>query len=677
MFDVNMVNLHYGSRHILRDATFKVEDGERAAIIGPNGAGKSTLLKVIAGILSPESGKVSYPNNTEIGYLPQDVILETNRTVEEECRTVFQEVLDHEQEMRDIEQKMADDADMESDAYHQMCERYDYLMHETMRRDIYSMDSNIGRVMNGLGFSAADLQKPCSTFSGGWQMRIALGKILLSNPDILLLDEPTNHLDIETIEWLGQWLANHDGSILMVSHERAFMDKLVNKVVEVDPGGVVVYRGNYSESLVKRDERRDQQRRAYENQQIEIAQIQKFIDRFRYQASKAALVQSRIKQLEKIKICEPPSEELSTINFRFPPAPRSGKEVIVTKGISKSFGNNHVLKDIDFELYRGEKVALVGVNGAGKSTFMKILAGHMQPDEGKVNLGSAVDQQYFAQYDYEDLHDDNTVLGEFLSKAPLKISNNARGILGAFLFQNDDVEKKIEVLSGGEKTRLRLARMLCGSANLLMLDEPTNHLDIGSRLTLESALKQYEGAVVLVSHDKYFLNNVVTRVVEIRDQIAYSYPGNYEDYLRLKERQEEASKNSNGAAPKSTPSPKVEATPPPPAPAETVELSKDEKRDLNNRRNDLQKQIKKLQKEFEESEDAVMEKDTAVRELENAMADPDNATNPEKLQELTSALSTARKDLEKAEEHWTSLQLEVEEMESELEQVQATMNAAV
>jgi len=309
MFDVSNVNLYYGSRHILRDATFKVDDGECAAIIGPNGAGKSTLLKVIAGILSPESGSVAIPRNNEIGYLPQDVILETDLTVEEECRTVFQEVLDHEQEMREIEQKMGDDADSESDEFAKMTERYDYLMHETMRRDIYSMDATIGKVMTGLGFEADDLKRPCKSFSGGWQMRIALGKILLSNPETLLLDEPTNHLDIETIDWLGTWLKNHDGSILMVSHERSFMDKLVNKVVEVDRGKVVIYRGNYSESLIKREERRDQQRRAYENQQIELAQIQKFIDRFRYQASKAALVQSRIKQLEKMDIIEPPTED--------------------------------------------------------------------------------------------------------------------------------------------------------------------------------------------------------------------------------------------------------------------------------------------------------------------------------------------------------------------------------
>ncbi|MDX1971954.1 MAG: ATP-binding cassette domain-containing protein [Candidatus Sumerlaeia bacterium] len=700
MFDVSQVNLHYGERHILKNATFKIDNGERAAIIGPNGEGKSTLLKVIAGLITPESGSVSTIYGAEIGYLPQDVIIETDRSVEEECRTVFQEVLDHEAEMREIEEKMGHATDTDSPDFVAMTERYDYLMHECMRRDIYTMDSTIGKVMTGLGFSPKDLQKPCNTFSGGWQMRIALGKILLSNPDVLLLDEPTNHLDIETINWLADWLSNHDGSLLMVSHERFFMDRLVNKVVELDRGNVIVYRGNYTESLIKRQERRENQRRAYENQQIELGQLQRFIDRFRYQASKASLVQSRIKQVERMDIIEAPSEDQGTIAFEFPSAPRCGKEVLMGTGIRKSYGPLNVLKGIDFNLYRGEKVALVGVNGAGKSTLMKILAQKDSSDAGTIVHGSGVEMEYFAQYDYEDLHPDNTVLGEFLSKAPLSVSNKARDILGAFLFRKDDVEKKISMLSGGEKTRLRLARMLCGKANLLLMDEPTNHLDIGSRLTLENALQQYDGAVVLVSHDHYFLNNVVTRIVEIRDGQAFSFPGNYEDYTRMKERitaleqqngtPQSAAQllaNTSVAVPvavKAAPTASLNAGAPEKAQKESktssstavMELSKEEKKALNDERNQLMKDLKKLQKDLAALEEAALTADEALQELEAALSNPKNASNPDALAKLSRELPKAREAAQKAEHAWTSHQMAVDEMESRLREVQDKLGQA-
>ncbi|MDK2972275.1 MAG: ATP-binding cassette, subfamily er 3 [Candidatus Sumerlaeota bacterium] len=657
MFDVTNVNLHFGSRHILRNACLKVDDGERAAIVGPNGAGKSTLLKIVAGVLSPESGTVSCAKSSLIGYLPQEVVINAPHSVEDEVRTVFQEVLDHEKEMRAIEHRMSEMKNHDTDEYYEIADRYDYLLHETMRRDIYSMDSNIGKVMAGLGFSSADLKRSCREFSGGWQMRIALGKILLSNPDILLLDEPTNHLDIESIEWLGNWLLGHEGSLLMVSHERSFMDKLVTKIVEVDNGKINVYRGNYTAAMQKREDRREIQRRAYENQQIELQQIQRFIDRFRYQASKAALVQSRIKQLEKMEIIEAPTADASTIHFRFPPAPRSGKEVIVGKGLAKRFGDKVVFENADLQIYRGEKVALVGVNGAGKTTLMRILAGKLEPSEGTVSLGSNVEMEYFAQYDHEDLHPSNTVLGEFLSRAPLSVSDRARGILGAFLFSGDDVEKKVTVLSGGEKTRLRLARMLCGKANLLLLDEPTNHLDIGSRLTLESALRQYEGAVALVSHDRYFLDNVVTRVVEISEGAVHSYPGNYESYLRLKELQ------AQGSAPVvSVPAP-IE---PEPAPTPRAELDREERKRIHNERNRLNKELARTKKNLETLEDKVAELDELCRSIENAMGEPANATNPEKLTRLTAQLEESRANLESAEAEWAELQVAVEEMEAEV-----------
>jgi len=661
MFDVQDINLHFGGRHILKDASFKVSNGERAAIIGPNGAGKSTLLKIVAGLISPETGAVTKPKSADIGYLPQETVIDSGLTVEEECRTVFQEVLDHELEMRDIEHSMAEMDDHECDEYLRLADRYDHLLHETLRRDVHSMDATIGRVLAGLGFKATDLQRPCREFSGGWQMRIALGKLLLANPDILLLDEPTNHLDIESIEWLGQWLEGHEGSILMVSHERSFMDRLVNKVIEIDRSRVVVYRGNYTKSLAQRDERRKIQVRAYMNQQQEIAQAERFIERFRAKATKAAQAQSKIKMLEKMDRIEAPEDDLKTIHFRFPPAPRSGKEVLAGTNLTQRFGANEVFSNVDFRLYRGEKVALVGVNGAGKTTLMKILAGKLRPSAGRVNVGSSVEMSYFAQYEFEDLHPSNTVLGEFLASAPLEVSGEARNILGAFLFKDDDVEKKVAVLSGGEKTRLRLARMLCGKANLLLMDEPTNHLDIGSRLTLEGALRQYEGAVVLVSHDRYFLDNVATRIVEIADGEIRSYPGNYEDYLRLKALGgapvlEEALAGDNGDGAK-----------------EARELDREERRRRQNERSRLKKDFDRNRRRLDDLERRVMDLDEQARSLENQMSRPEVATNPGKLALLASQHEDARAKLQAVEEEWGELESVNEELGRRIEEIDAVV----
>lgn len=652
MFDVQNVSLSYGARQILDGATFKVEDGERAAIIGPNGTGKSTLLKIVAGLLKPESGAISIPRTHEIGYLPQDMELDSSRSVLEECKTVFEEVMEHEREMRVLEDRMAH-VDHESEEFQEIGDRYEYLMHETERRDLYSMDATVGRVLTGLGFKVTDLDRPCNEFSGGWQMRICLAKILLQNPDVLLLDEPTNHLDIETIVWLADWIKQHEGSVLMVSHERFFMDALCQKVIEIERSKVIVYRGNYSEAQVKRAERREMQRRTYENQQNEIQHIQKFVDRFRYQASKAALVQSRVKQLERIERVEAPTEDEGTIHFRFPPSPRSAKDVLIVEGIHKAFGAKKVLKDISLSIYRGEKIALVGVNGAGKTTLMRILAGRDPEYTGKVTFGSNVDMGYFAQYDREDLHPNNTVLGEFLSTAPLSVSDKARGVLGAFLFSGDDVEKKISMLSGGERTRLRLAKMLCGKTNLLLMDEPTNHLDIGSRLTLERALQQYEGAVLLVSHDRYFLDNVATRVVEISEGEAIVYPGTYSEYLERKER-------LNGAG--------WDAAPPPPKPAPTESVTpketNDERRERQQREKEAKNRLRKVEKGIEENEELMSKLEELIRQIENEMAKPEVATNPGRLSELTTKLQKAHSKREEAEAAWLELTAEKEELET-------------
>lgn len=668
MFDVQGVTLSYGERTILQDASFKVEDGERAAIIGPNGTGKSTLLKIISGQIRPEAGQVSIPKNSQVGYLPQDIDLQSHRTVIEECRTVFESLLAYEREMRELETRMAE-VSHDSPEFEAIGERYEYLLHETQRRDLYSMDSTIGRVLDGLGFKPEDQERPCDEFSGGWQMRIALAKLLLQNPETLLLDEPTNHLDIESIEWLASWIKTHEGSVLMVSHERAFMDTLVTKVLEIDRSSLFVYRGNYTESLIKRSERMEHHKRTYENQQREIQHIQKFIDRFRYQASKAALVQSRVKQLERIEKIEAPMDDQGTIHFKFPPAPRSAKEVLVASGIGRCYGEKRVLRDIDITVFRGEKIALVGVNGAGKTTLMRILAGRDSEHEGTFSYGTNVDHAYFAQYDKEDLHPANTVLGEFLSTAPLSVSDKARGILGAFLFSGDDVEKKISVLSGGERTRLRLAKMLCGNANLLMLDEPTNHLDIGSRLTLEEALRQYEGSVLLVSHDRYFLDNVVTRVVEISDGKVTSYPGNYSDYLALKDLQ------GTGDPGTASPGPRQPAETPHRVDVESLtdqirSTPKRETADQRRLRQEKEKKarnrLRKAEAEMKELEDGLYDVEEMIGKVENELASPATAADYEKSLKFTEKLNKLNEKKEEIETTWLELEEEISSLKAEL-----------
>ncbi len=713
-------------------ASFRVEDGERAAIVGPNGAGKTTLLRVVAGLQASESGEVRMPRDSEIGYLPQHLELDSERTLFEECRQVFAESMAHEAEMREIEQRMSEEAAQhDSPAYQRMTDRYGHLLHELQRRDYHTMDAQIGRILAGLGFKNSEYDRPCTAFSGGWQMRIAIARILLQNPDILLLDEPTNHLDIETIEWLANWIAAHEGSVLMVSHERAFMDRLCTKMVALEGGGrVVVYRGNYTRSLQARAERHEQMRRAFENQQQEIAQIQRFIDRFRYQASKATLVQSRVKALERIERLEPPPrDELQTISIRFPQPERTAKEVVRAEGIWKSYGDNIVLRGVDFSLYRGEKVALVGVNGAGKTTLMRLIAGRDTPTSGTVEFGGGVVFEYFAQYDHDDLSPERTVLNEFYSAAPLGVSCDARSILGAFLFEGDDVDKPVRVLSGGERTRLRLAKMLCGKSNLLLLDEPTNHLDIGSRLTLERAVKDYEGTVVFVSHDRYFLDSVPTRVVEISDGRLRSFPGNYEDYLRMaaiaRNPQEQAAApplesgpawmaggaekanrpestdrsdrtdrpagadragKSSGAAgnlslESNGPAPKVSAQSHEARRAAEQErllaiadeissmprkLSKDERKRVQRERQEWSRRLAKAERRVSEAEKAIAEVERRISELDRNMNRQEIASNSGRLMELTAEQQSFRVQLPPLYEEWEKAQDWLEQVKSEL-----------
>ncbi len=537
MITASNLSFQFGKKIIVNNASFLIESSERAAIVGANGSGKSTLLKIICGDMQADAGEISVSKNSTIGYLPQEAVLNSSDTLYDELNMPFLNISSYQEELNKIEHALSE-IDHSSDEWKRLSNRWDFLNHELIRLDAYNIDSKIKKVASGLGFSLEDLNRKCPEFSGGWQMRILLAKILLQNPDILLLDEPTNHLDLETMIWLEEWIAASDCDLIMVSHERAFIDKLVNKIIEIDRGNLTVYRGNYTHYLEERKERREHHRRAYENQQLEINQIKRFIDKFRANASRAAQVQSRIKQLEKIDLIPPPSSEEDSIHFKFPEPLRSNKEVVILKNITKKYGNLTVLKNIDYTIYRGDRIALLGVNGAGKSTLIKMIAGADEPTEGQRIAGSQVIMEYFSQYQYDSLNPSNDVYGELGSVAPPEFTSELRNLLGAFLFCGDDVFKKVSVLSGGEKTRLKLAKMLYSRANLLLLDEPTNHLDIASRRTLETSLEQYSGTIVFVSHDRYFIDKIANKILEVADGQIKLYVGNYSDYLRTKKYEE-------------------------------------------------------------------------------------------------------------------------------------------
>ncbi|MCX7011782.1 MAG: ABC-F family ATP-binding cassette domain-containing protein, partial [Candidatus Sumerlaeota bacterium] len=530
MFSVQNITCQFGGRLVLRDVSLRVEDSEKLAIVGANGTGKSTLLQIIAGRMRPDAGLVDCPKGSSIGYLPQEALLDSALSLRDELLTVFASVHEVFDELRELEHRMAEVAH-ETDEFNRIARRYDFLQGEIHRLDAYAIDSTVAETAAGLGFTAADLDRPCAEFSGGWRARIVLAKVLLSRPDLLLLDEPTNHLDLESMLWLEEWIRSSRASVAMVSHERAFMDRLAHQILELADGQAALYQGNYSAYLAQRADRRAQQQRAYDNQQQKIREIEKFIARFRYNASKASLVQSRVKQLEKIERLAPPPAEPRSIHFNFPPAERSNKEVAIIKGGSKRYGDREVLPPFELTIYRGERIAVVGLNGAGKSTLLRLLAGTEPLTTGTRTVGTTVRIEYFEQFESDLLVSDRTVLREMMAVAPVGQADGVRDLLGAFLFKEDDVDKPVRVLSGGEKTRLRLAKMLFSRANCLILDEPTNHLDLASRVTLENALRRFTGSLVLVSHDRVFLDRVANRVLEVREGRLRSFPGNYTDYL--------------------------------------------------------------------------------------------------------------------------------------------------
>jgi ATP-binding cassette subfamily F protein 3 len=527
------VSKRYGSQVVLQDVGWSVPIGARVGLTGPNGAGKSTLLKILAGQLEPDAGTVAIPRGARVGYLPQHILGLGGTTVLDHALVAFADLHALEERRAQLEHQLAT-VDPQSDDYGAIMDRYMAVCEEWDHRGRYDVESETETVLHGLGFEDGDMDRDLGALSGGWQMRAALAQLLLRRPDVLLLDEPTNYLDLEARTWLEEFLAAYQGTVIMVAHDRYFLDVAVNHIAEVLHGRVTDYAMNYSRYLAERETRLELARAAYENQKEEIERIEAFISRFRYQASKAALVQSRVKQLEKIDRLPPPDGHERVLKIRLPEAPRGGRITLALDDAHKRYGDHEVYGGIHLAVERGSRVALVGPNGAGKTTLLKMLAGILPLDGGTRTLGHNVRIGYFAQDHAESLDGARSVLGEVMSVSTVETAPHVRGLLGAFLFSGDAVEKRVGVLSGGERSRLALAKLLLEPVNCLLLDEPTNHLDLTAKEVLLDALLAYGGTIVIVAHDRYILDRLPTQVIEVGHGCAERYLGNYEDYLGQK-----------------------------------------------------------------------------------------------------------------------------------------------
>ena len=597
MIQLSGAGKRYGPKILFEDAGWLVTPKERTGIVGANGTGKSSLLKVLAGIEGLDSGSISVQRGVTIGYLPQEGLSLSGRSVFAECMTVFHELRALEEEQEQLAAMMGE-LDPAGAEYAAVADRFHHAEGEFRARDGYAIEAQVGTVLGGLGFRERDWKRRTEEFSGGWQMRIALAKLLLEKPNLLLLDEPTNHLDLEARNWLEQYLANYPYAIVLVSHDRYFLDVTVRRILELWNKGLYFYSGGYSRYEEQKTERRAQLAAAFENQQDRIRQLEAFITRFRYTATKAKQVQSRIKEIERMEKIEIPPEEKS-VHFRFPQPKASGRVVAQFQKVAKSYGDLNVFADVDFYIERGDRVALVGVNGAGKSTLIKILAGVEPVTAGEYTLGHNAEPDYFAQDQYKELDPSARLIDDLSTVAPRATNTELRGILGCFLFSEDDVFKAIGVLSGGERNRYALARMLMVPSNFLLLDEPTNHLDMRAKDVLLTALQEFSGTLVFVSHDRYFIDKLATRIFEVEDGRVTVFPGNYEDYLWRKSGGADAIGAADSQAVAGAPG--TMTTPAKPA----QRLNPIKLRQMKDRRSEIEVDVARLEAEIAEAEAAL------------------------------------------------------------------------
>lgn len=514
MISVDSLTVEFGSRALFKDISFQINEKDRIALMGKNGAGKSTLLKILAGVEKPTRGNVGYPKDTVIAYLPQHLMTEDGRTVREEASQAFAHLFAMEEQINELNKQLETRTDYDSPEYYKIIEEVSTLSEKFYSIDLTHFEADVEKTLLGLGFKREELDKPTSEFSGGWRMRIELAKMLLKNPDVLLLDEPTNHLDIDSIQWLEEFLVENGKAVVVISHDRAFVDKITTRTIEVTMGRIYDYKVNYSQYLELRKERRAQQQKQYEDQQKMIAETKDFIERFKGTYSKTLQVQSRVRMLEKLEIIEVDEEDTSALRLKFPPAPRSGNYPVIASEVSKSYGAKNIFNEASFTIERGEKVAFVGRNGEGKSTMVKCIMDEITDYTGKLTIGHNVQIGYFAQNEASLMNESLSVYQTVDDVTPLELKSNTKNLLGAFMFSGDDIDKKVKVLSGGERTRLAMIKLLLQPVNLLILDEPTNHLDLKTKDILKNALLDFEGTVIVVSHDRDFLNGLVTKVYE-------------------------------------------------------------------------------------------------------------------------------------------------------------------
>ena len=643
MISVNKVSVYFGAKPLFEDLSFVISARERIALVGKNGAGKSTLLKLLAGVASPTEGTIAFPKGLQIGYLPQVMQLSDERTVLEECQQVFSHITELEEEVAQLAAEMAERTDYESEAYMELIERHAQRSDLLLMHGSGNFQADIERTLLGLGFERSDLERPTSVFSGGWRMRIELAKILLQRPDILLLDEPTNHLDIESIRWLERFIASSSSALVLISHDRAFIDATTSRTLELELRRLHDYRTNYSHYLELREERLEQQRRAYENQQKEIKDTERFIERFRYKPSKSDQVQSRIKQLAKIERIEVEDVDRCAMHFSFMPAVTSGAYPVIIENLRKDYGEHTVFSGVNMTIERGEKVAFVGKNGSGKSTLVKCIMGLINDYEGELRLGHNVEVGYFAQTQSQELEGDYTVYETIDREAQGEIRTRINDLLGAFMFGGEEAEKKVSVLSGGERGRVALIKLLLRPANLLILDEPTNHLDIRSKEVLKEAILRFTGTVIVVSHDREFLDGLVSRVYEFRRGKVTEHIGGIYDWLQARDRED--STEAATPRPGSTAGASSAAAPSPSSGAEDYQRQKE----LAKQRRSLERELKGL----EERSEAI---DAELAALEEQLAQPEHATDASLFQRY----SSLKKEQETTLERWAELSLELE-----------------